>query len=139
MNTIDKLHKAQSVSEILDAFGVNGAVGTLKENANDIADFIKANYYEKPRSADGTPVDIGSEWYGEDGRKWHVMGYRAGRCNITASDTPCSQPKPLRSKWLLKDKPDSWSSIIDDAISLTDTKKKADLIERCKRLAWWSV
>lgn len=140
MKRMDKLRRAQTVNAMFGAFDIAPCYNAFNERCNELADFIETNYYEKPRSADGTPVDLCSEWYGEDGQKWHVVGYRAGGHNVIAStNTPLNHPKPLRSKWLRKTKPDTFKEIIQEAICkdpLAVLQRDIDeLIRRCEELA----
>lgn len=100
---------------------------------------------------DGCPIALGDYRYGEDGKRWRIVGI--GERYVWGNRAPEGGQKRLKPGWLTKEKPDTWERILCDAMYTTPIQycssrglpaipavedretKVADLVRRCKKLA----
>lgn len=57
--------------------------------------------------ADGTPLELGGEYYGADGRKWKITGVKSPNWLWGVEvDSEGKKPQPLNREWLTVEKPE---------------------------------
>lgn len=90
---------------------------------------------------DGWPIALGEWRYGEDGKRWHIVGI--GERYVWGEREGGKGQKRLRPEWLAHEEPDSWERVERDAVEIDATQegffrgvaRTAAIVARCKRLA----
>jgi hypothetical protein len=100
---------------------------------------------------DGLPIRLHEDVWGEDGKKWRIVGI--GERYVWGEREGTKGQRRLKPEWLAHEEPDSFERILDDAVntspvqycydhdlgafSLGDNRpaKMADLVRRCEALA----
>ena len=102
---------------------------------------------------DGLPIRLHEDVWGEDGKKWRIVGI--GERYVWGEGDGKKGQRRLRPEWLAHEEPDSWESILEDAMAehpITYCRErgianesdgiagfhfafKADLVRRCEKLA----
>lgn len=101
------------------------------------ADLERAGWIQLPKDADGVTIHL------QDLMSWDNGMFNVHELNLTADGwTTWDEPHgyTVRADQCRHVQPDSWERIIEDACDMTirccdDDAGKAELVERCKRLA----